>query len=160
MVAAAGYAREQGIPCLGLCLGLHVMVISVARELAGLDNANSREFDSMSPHPVIDLMPDQAEVTEKGGTMRLGSYQAVLLPGSKVAEAYGTLGCHRAPPAPLRVQQQVQVTARGGRPRLLGHLARRPPGGVRRAGGPPLLGGHAGAPRVQEPARPGPPAVP
>ena len=91
MVAAAGYAREQGIPCLGLCLGLHVMVISVARELAGLDNANSREFDSTSPHLVIDLMPDQAEVTEKGGTMRLGSYQAVLLPGSKVAEAYGTL---------------------------------------------------------------------
>jgi CTP synthase len=91
MVAAAGYAREQGIPCLGLCLGLHVMVISVARELAGLDNANSREFDSTSPHLVIDLMPDQAEVTEKGGTMRLGSYQAALLPGSKVAEAYGTL---------------------------------------------------------------------
>ncbi|HEY1444552.1 MAG TPA: CTP synthase [Acidimicrobiales bacterium] len=91
MVAAAGYTREQGIPCLGLCLGLHVMVISVARELAGLDNANSREFDSMSPHLVIDLMPDQAEVTEKGGTMRLGSYQAVLLPGSKVAGAYDSL---------------------------------------------------------------------
>jgi CTP synthase len=91
MVAAAGYAREQRIPCLGLCLGLHVMVISVARELAGLDNANSREFDSTSPHLVIDLMPDQAEVTEKGGTMRLGSYQAVLLPGSKVADAYGSL---------------------------------------------------------------------
>jgi CTP synthase len=92
MVAAASYTREHGIPCLGLCLGLHVMVISVARDLAGLDDANSREFDSMSPHTVIDLMPDQAEVTEKGGTMRLGSYQAVLLPGSKVAEAYGTLG--------------------------------------------------------------------
>jgi CTP synthase len=92
MVAAAGYTREHGIPCLGLCLGLHVMVISVARELAGLEGANSREFDSMTPHPVIDLMPDQAEVTEKGGTMRLGSYQAVLLPESKVAKAYGTLG--------------------------------------------------------------------
>jgi len=91
MVAAAGYAREHGIPCLGLCLGLHVMVISLARELAGLDRANSREFDSTSPHLVIDLMPDQAEVTNKGGTMRLGSWQAVLLPGSKVAEAYGTL---------------------------------------------------------------------
>ncbi len=91
MVAAAGYAREHGIPCLGLCLGLHVMVISVARELAGLDNANSREFDSTSPHLVIDLMPDQAEVTDKGGTMRLGSYQAVLLPGSKVAKAYDSL---------------------------------------------------------------------
>ena len=89
MVAAAGYARDHGIPCLGLCLGLHVMVISVARDRAGLERANSREFDSLSPHMVIDLMPDQAEVTDKGGTMRLGSYQAVLLAGSKVAEAYG-----------------------------------------------------------------------
>jgi CTP synthase len=92
MIAAAGYSRDHGIPCLGLCLGLHVMVISVARDWAKLDGANSREFDSLSKHMVIDLMPDQAEVTEKGGTMRLGSYQASLLPESKVAQAYGTLG--------------------------------------------------------------------
>ncbi len=91
MVAAAGYARDHGIPCLGLCLGLHVMVIALARDRAGLERANSREFDGLSPHMVIDLMPDQAEVTEKGGTMRLGSYQAVLMPDSKVARAYGTL---------------------------------------------------------------------
>jgi CTP synthase len=92
MVAAAGYARDNAIPCLGLCLGLQVMVISVARDWAKLDRANSREFDSLTPDPVIDLMPDQADVTDKGGTMRLGSYQAALLPGSKVAHAYGTLG--------------------------------------------------------------------
>jgi CTP synthase len=92
MVAAAGYARDNAIPCLGLCLGLQAMVISVARDWAKLDRANSREFDSMTPDPVIDLMPDQADVTDKGGTMRLGSYQAALLPGSKVAQAYGTLG--------------------------------------------------------------------
>jgi CTP synthase len=92
MIAAAGYARDNLIPCLGLCLGLHVMVISVARDWAGLDRANSREFDSLSPHPVIDLMPDQADVTDKGGTMRLGSYQATLIPESKVAKAYGSLG--------------------------------------------------------------------
>ncbi len=92
MVAAAGYARDHAIPCLGLCLGLHVMVISVARDWAGLDRANSREFDTLSPHLVIDLMPDQEDVTDKGGTMRLGSYQAALLPGSRVAQAYGTLG--------------------------------------------------------------------
>jgi CTP synthase len=92
MVAAAGYARDNGIPCLGLCLGLQVMVIAVARDWAGLDRANSREFDSLTPHPVIDLMPDQAEVTDKGGTMRLGSYQATLMPESRVAKAYGTLG--------------------------------------------------------------------
>jgi CTP synthase len=92
MIAAAGYTRDHGIPCLGLCLGLHVMVISVARDRADLAGANSREFDSLSPHMVIDLMPDQAEVTDKGGTMRLGSYQAALLADSKVAQAYGTLG--------------------------------------------------------------------
>jgi CTP synthase len=92
MVAAAGYARDHEIPCLGLCLGLQVMVIAVARDWAGLDRANSREFDSLTPHPVIDLMPDQADVTHKGGTMRLGSYQATLVPGTKVAQAYGTLG--------------------------------------------------------------------
>jgi len=92
MVAAASYSRDNGIPCLGLCLGLQVMVISVARDWAGLERANSREFDSLTPHPVIDLMPDQADVTDKGGTMRLGSYQAALLPESTVAKAYGSLG--------------------------------------------------------------------
>jgi CTP synthase len=92
MVAAAGFARDHEIPCLGLCLGLQVMVIAVARDWAGLDQANSREFDSLTPYPVIDLMPDQADVTDKGGTMRLGSYQATLVPGTKVAQAYGTLG--------------------------------------------------------------------
>jgi CTP synthase len=92
MIAAAGFARDNAIPCLGLCLGLQVMVISVARDWANMDLANSREFDSMTPYPVIDLMNDQAEVTDKGGTMRLGSYQATLLPESKVAKAYGTLG--------------------------------------------------------------------
>ncbi len=90
MVTAAGYAREQRIPCLGLCLGLHVMVIDAARHLAGLDDANSREFDSCTAHPVIDLMPDQATVVDMGGTMRLGSYPALLAPGSAVAKAYGT----------------------------------------------------------------------
>jgi CTP synthase len=90
MVAAARYAREHDVPCLGLCLGLQVMVIETARHLAGLAGANSREFDSLTPHPVIDLMPDQADVTDKGGTMRLGAYQARLEPGSRIAQAYGT----------------------------------------------------------------------
>ncbi len=90
MVAAATYAREHGIPCLGLCLGLQVMVVEVARNLVGLEGANSREFDSLTPHPVIDLMPDQADIVDKGGTMRLGSYPAMLAEGSQVAEIYGT----------------------------------------------------------------------
>jgi CTP synthase len=88
-VAAAGYAREHEIPCLGLCLGLQVMVIEYARSVVGLTGANSREFDSRSPYLVIDLMDEQREVVEMGGTMRLGSYPARLQPGSQIAGAYG-----------------------------------------------------------------------
>ncbi len=89
-IAAAGYAREHGVPCLGLCLGLQVMVIDFARNVVGLEGANSREFDPSSPHLVIDLMDEQREVVEKGGTMRLGAYVARLQPSSQVAAAYGT----------------------------------------------------------------------
>jgi CTP synthase len=88
-IAAAGYAREHEIPCLGLCLGLQVMMIELARNVCGLIGANSREFDSVTPHPIIDLMDEQREVVDMGGTMRLGVYPARLLPGSQVATAYG-----------------------------------------------------------------------
>ena len=88
-VAAATYARDNGIPCLGLCLGLQVMVIEYARNVAGLAGANSREFDATSAHLVIDLMDEQREVVEMGGTMRLGVYPAKLVPGSVVARVYG-----------------------------------------------------------------------
>ena len=92
-LGAVRYARERGIPALGLCLGLQCMVIEGARSLAGLDGANSTEFDPDTPHPVISTMADQVDVVagerDMGGTMRLGSYPAHLLPGSLVAEAYG-----------------------------------------------------------------------
>ena len=88
-IAAARYAREHELPLLGLCLGLQVMIIEVARNLAGLEGANSREFDATTRHPVVDLMDDQVDVADKGGTMRLGAYDARLQPGSQVAEAYG-----------------------------------------------------------------------
>jgi CTP synthase len=87
-IRAAGYAREHGVPCLGLCLGMQVMTVEFARNVLGLDDANSTEFNPATPHPVIDLMNDQRDVTEKGGTMRLGAYYAVLQPGSKVSKAY------------------------------------------------------------------------
>jgi CTP synthase len=88
-IAAATYARENAIPCLGLCLGLQVMVIEYARNIAGLPGANSREFDSASPYLVINLMDEQREVVDLGGTMRLGLYPARLLNGSVVAAVYG-----------------------------------------------------------------------
>ena len=88
-IAAATYARENDIPCLGLCLGLQVMTIEFARNVLGLPGANSSEFDPSSPDPVIDIMHDQRDLTDLGGTMRLGAYYAVLKPGTKVYAAYG-----------------------------------------------------------------------
>ena len=88
-IAAANWAREHGVPCLGLCLGMQVMTIEYARNALGLERANSSEFDRSTPHPVIDIMETQRGVTDKGGTMRLGAYIARLKPGSQVAEAYG-----------------------------------------------------------------------
>ncbi|MGF1599297.1 MAG: CTP synthase [Acidimicrobiales bacterium] len=91
-IEAAAYARETGMPCLGLCLGMQVMTIEFARNALGLTGANSSEFDTQdrtSPFPVIDLMESQQDVTDKGGTMRLGAYVAVLDPTSQVASIYG-----------------------------------------------------------------------
>ena len=88
-VTAAGFARLQQIPFLGLCLGLHCATIEFARDACGLAGANSAEFDTQSPHKVIDLMDDQRDVVEMGGTMRLGAYPAKLLPGTIVRELYG-----------------------------------------------------------------------
>ena len=87
-IAAAGFAREHQVPFLGLCLGLHCGVIEYARDVCGLLGANSSEFDPHSPHPVIDLMDEQREVVDLGGTMRLGTYPAKLVAGSIVADAY------------------------------------------------------------------------
>ncbi|HUZ19497.1 MAG TPA: CTP synthase [Acidimicrobiales bacterium] len=88
-IAAVHYARTHDIPTLGLCLGLQVMVVEYARSVAGLKDANSREFDPGTPYPVIDLMDEQHDVVDLGGTMRLGVYVACLTPGSQVAEIYG-----------------------------------------------------------------------
>ncbi|HTV12614.1 MAG TPA: CTP synthase [Acidimicrobiales bacterium] len=92
MIAAVGYARDQQIPCFGICLGLQVMVIEFARSKAGLERANSREFAPSAPHLVIDLMDEQREAVSQsnyGGTMRLGTYPAKLRSGSQMAAIYG-----------------------------------------------------------------------
>jgi CTP synthase len=92
-LGAIRYARTRGIPVLGLCLGLQCMVIEVARDLAGIADANSAEFDELTKDPVISTMADQTDVIagerDMGGTMRLGAYVAKLAPGSLVARAYG-----------------------------------------------------------------------
>jgi CTP synthase len=89
-INTACFARENKVPYLGLCLGLQVMVIEYARNVLGLTEANSSEFDSMTPAPVIHLMPEQCNIDEKGGTMRLGLYPCLLQEGSKARDAYQT----------------------------------------------------------------------
>jgi CTP synthase len=89
-VLAARYSRERRVPYLGLCLGLQCAVIEFARDVLGTEDANSTEFDMFTEHPVIDFMPDQRTMQEKGGTMRLGLYPARLTPGSKAATVYGS----------------------------------------------------------------------
>jgi CTP synthase len=88
-VLAARYAREQGVPFFGICLGMQAAVIEFARHVAGMDGANSTEFDAKTPYPVIDLMPEQQTVEDLGGTMRLGSYPCMLVPGTLAHQVYG-----------------------------------------------------------------------
>ena len=88
MIVAIRYARENRIPFLGLCLGMQCMVIEFARHAAGLKNANSSEFDEQTRYPVIDLMPDQRNLSDLGGTMRLGLYPCVLKEDTKSGTAY------------------------------------------------------------------------
>jgi CTP synthase len=88
-VLAAHHARDRRIPYLGLCLGLQCAVIEFARQVVGSQDVNSTEFDMFTGNPVIDFMPDQRELEDKGGTMRLGLYPARLTPGSKAAQVYG-----------------------------------------------------------------------
>ena len=87
-IATVRYAREHKVPFLGLCLGMQCAVIEFARDVCGMKDANSTEFVPDTPYPVIDLMADQADVTEKGGTMRLGTYPCKLLEGSIARSLY------------------------------------------------------------------------
>ena len=88
-IAAAEYARENGVPYLGLCLGMQIAVIEFARHAAGLAGANSREFDEDSPFRVIDYMPGQNDEIDKGGTLRLGAYPCRIAPGTLMERCYG-----------------------------------------------------------------------
>jgi len=89
-IKAIKYARENKVPCLGLCLGMQLMVAELARHHFNEEGANSTEFNPSTTHPVIDLMPDQRDITDKGGTMRLGLYPCQLQPDTLAAEAYQT----------------------------------------------------------------------
>ena len=89
MILAARYAREQNVPYFGICLGMQIAVIEYARNVLGLPDANSGEFDPDSAHKVIDFMPGQSEDIDKGGTLRLGSFPCVIAPGTTMERCYG-----------------------------------------------------------------------
>ena len=94
MIKAAKFAREKEIPYLGLCLGMQIMVIEFGRHVFRTDEVNSTEFDASSAYPVIDLLPEQRDIEQKGGTMRLGTYPCHLVAGTRAARAYGTEVVH------------------------------------------------------------------
>jgi CTP synthase len=88
-ILAVQYARENNVPFLGICLGLQVATVEFARHVGGMIGANSAEFDPSTPYAVIDLLPEQKDLEDKGGTMRLGSYPTKVMAGTKAFEAYG-----------------------------------------------------------------------
>ena len=88
-VEAARIARERSIPYLGICLGMQIAVVEFARTVAGMDGANSAEFDPETPYPVVDLLPEQKEVSDMGGTMRLGADPVKLHEGTRAREIFG-----------------------------------------------------------------------
>jgi CTP synthase len=94
-IAAARFARENRVPYFGLCLGMQVLCIEFARQALADERANSTEFDPSTPHPIIDLLPEQRGISDMGGTMRLGAYPCQLVSGTRAAAAYGTSGVVR-----------------------------------------------------------------
>ena len=89
MIVTANYCRTHNVPYLGICLGMQVAVIGFARYVAGMEDANSGEFDPDSRHKVIDFLPDQSDETDKGGTLRLGAYPCRVVPGTQMHRVYG-----------------------------------------------------------------------
>src|SRR5438105_4317643 len=141
-VAASRYARHNRIPYLGLCLGMQCAVIDFAREVLDAPDANSTEFAAFTSTPVIDLMPDQRDVANLGGTMRLGVYPCKLLPGSKAQQAYGEEVVYERHRHRFEFNNEYreELGDRGRRP------GRRPLHGARRSGQGQVRGGVGHAP--------------
>ena len=155
MILAAQYAREKGIPYLGICLGMQIAVIEFARHAAGWADAHSAEFSAVTAHPVIDLMPDQVGVTAKGGTMRLGKYPCVLAEGTKAREAYGQREIWERHRHRYECSNVFRPGAGGRGPAGGGYVAGWPSGGDGGDTGPSVVRGLPVPPGVQE-SRTGP----
>ena len=158
-IAAAAFAREHDIPYLGLCLGLQCAVIEFARDVCGLVGANSAEFDTQTPHPVIDLMDEQKSVVDMGGTMRLGAYPARLEAGTQIREIYGEEVVYERHRHRYELNNRYRQAFEERGLRCSGTS----PDGLLveyvELHRPPVLRRDAGAPGVQEPPEPSAPAV-
>ena len=148
-ILACRVAREQEIPYLGICLGMHVAVSEFARHVCGMDGANSTEMDPETPFPVIDLLPEQKEIEDLGGTMRLGAQAVELAGGDARPRHVRGAGRPRAPSAPLRGEQRAAPAHRRRRPRRLGDVPGRQARRDRRAPGSSVVRREPVPPGVQ-----------
>ena len=138
-IRAARVAREQRIPYLGVCLGMQIAVMEFARHVAGMDGANSTEFDPETPHPVIDLLPEQKEVTDLGGTMRLGADPVKIHAGTRARELYGEAVIYERHRHRYEVNLFLRRRLEAAGLDRQRHLARRAPRRDDRARRPPVL---------------------
>ena len=148
-IEAIKFCRERKVPFLGVCLGMQCAVAEFARDVCDMTGANSTEFDPETAFPVIDLLPEQKNVEDMGGTMRLGASHVKLVRGHQGAGGLRRRRGVGASPSPLRGQQRPAPAARGRRPRGQRHHPGRPPGRDLRAARSPLVRGLPVPPRVQ-----------
>ena len=127
-IRAARFAREHGVPYLGICLGMQIAVSEFARHVAGMDGANSTEFDPETPYPVIDLLPEQKEVRDMGGTMRLGADPVKLHDGTRAREIYGEAVIYERHRHRYEVNNHLRKRLEHAGLVCSRHLARRPAG--------------------------------
>ena len=158
-IMSACYARENKVPYLGLCLGLQVAVAEFARHVAGMVGANSSEFDPSTNYPVIDLLPEQKDVADMGGTMRLGASPTKLVAGTRASEAYGEAVIYERHRHRYEVNNIFRSLLQDTRTGDQRHDAGRASGRGHRTAGPPLVRGLPVSPRVQEPSHSAPSAV-
>ena len=150
-ILACRVARERQIPYLGICLGMHVAVSEFARHVVGLDGANSTEMDPETPYAVIDLLPEQKEVEDLGGTMRLGAQAVELAEDTRARETYGEAVDPRAAPAPLRGQQPLPRS--GSSTRVSSSPARTRRAGSSRSSSCPTIRGSSPASSIPSSSR-------
>ena len=148
-IAAARIAREQRIPFLGICLGMQMAVADFARHVVGMDGANSTEFDPETPFPVIDLLPEQKEVADMGGTMRLGADPVKLHDGTRAREIYGEAVIYERHRHRYEVNNFLRRRLEAAGLVVLGHVAGRAAGRDHRDPRPPVLRRLAVPPGVQ-----------